>query len=84
MVASDLDVLRDFAVHEQRAAGRARGDARRASRARCARAAQRRGAAPSGSARADARWSQRYGWDAAARAHERVYADLLARAAIAV
>ena len=82
VVTTDLDVLRDVAVHERSALVAPSGDAP-------AFAHELRRAAQDPSLRERLRAGgrsvvQRYGWDAAARAHERVYADLLARAAVAV
>jgi glycosyltransferase-like protein len=79
VVTSDIDVLRDVAVHERSALVARSGDApafarelRRAAQDEALRARLRSGG------RAVV---QRYGWDAAARAHERAYAELLAGAA---
>ena len=79
VVTTDLDVLRDVAVHERSALVAPAGDAEAFGRELC-RAAQddalRARLRAGGRAVVD-----RYGWDAAARAHERAYADLLARTA---
>jgi len=79
VVTTDLDVLRDVAVHDRSALVAPAGDADAFGRELC-RAAQ--DDALRARLRAGARAVvDRYGWDAAAQAHERAYADLLARTA---
>ena len=79
VVTTDLDVLRDVAVHERSALVAPAGDADAFGRELC-RAAQddalRARLRAGGGAVVD-----RYGWDAAAQAHEHAYASLLARTA---
>ena len=83
VVTSDIEVLRDVAVPERSAVVAGSGDA-----AAFARGLRRVASDETLRARLRAGGRgvvERYGWPAAARAHERVYADLLARpAAVAV
>jgi glycosyltransferase involved in cell wall biosynthesis len=79
VVTSDIPALADVAVHERSALVAPAGDAPAIGR-ELHRAAQ--DAALRARLRAGGRaMVERYSWDAAAAAHERVYADLLARTA---